>query len=161
MLSEPHAQQLHVRRAAVPVHCTHASCTSLSRQNKRVKCILVYCTVYPCSLAVAAKSNDGVEKVQVQNWTEDDINVLLTGEGNVYGKVEKKGMLPTEKWCASLPSIAQQASCTYMWTIICPTPVSPRFIVFVEEHELNACITALVQLCTFLILLLGTRTLLP
>lgn len=39
--------------------------------------------------------------MQAKQYTEDDMNALLTGEGKLFGKVSKKGMLPTEKWCAS------------------------------------------------------------
>ena len=38
--------------------------------------------------------------MQEVRYTEDEMNVLLTGEGQLFGKVSKKGMLPTVKWCA-------------------------------------------------------------
>lgn len=37
--------------------------------------------------------------MQEAQFTEEEMNVLLTGEGQLYGKVPKTGMLETEKWC--------------------------------------------------------------
>lgn len=41
--------------------------------------------------------------IQVKKYTEDDMNALLSGEGKLFGKVVKKGMLPTEKWYFPVP----------------------------------------------------------
>lgn len=34
---------------------------------------------------------------------EDEMNAILTGEASLVGQVEKLGMLPPRKWCASHP----------------------------------------------------------
>lgn len=41
--------------------------------------------------------------VQDTKMGEDETNAILTGEASLFGQVEKLGMLPPRKWCASHP----------------------------------------------------------